>query len=131
MDDHTFDLRALVRRDVRLAAWGCAGALVTVLAVAAGWLGLIGERPAAWLILAVAAVVWVACLGAWLRGPRALLRDRYLLLVPLFLTAGPAVVAVAWLANQVLAYVVSVMLVCVAIPVLVAIVVGGRRQRPR
>ena len=120
-----------MRRDVRLMAWGCLGAVVAVAAVAAGALDLVSERPAAWLALVVAAVVWVACLGSWLRGPRALLRDRYLLLMPVFLTAGPAVIAIAWLVSDALAYAVSIVLLCLAVPVLVALVVGGRRQRPR
>jgi hypothetical protein len=87
-------LRRLVRRDLIVAG---AGAFVAVAAAAflvAGRLGIISELTAGRIAVALTVIVGVVCFYWWASGPRIYLRDRIIVLTPVFLIAGPGLVGV-------------------------------------
>jgi hypothetical protein len=81
------DLRRLVRRDVAVFFCGVLVAIWTASIWAAGRLGFISITTASRVVVGVALALCVICLGWWASGPREWLRDRYLVLVPVFLSA--------------------------------------------
>src|SRR5436190_17491751 len=87
------ELRRLVRRDLAVAGAGSVAAVVAVLVLGAGALGLISSLTADRLVVGLGAIAAAASLYAWLAGPAALRRGRYLVFVPVCLIAGPAVLA--------------------------------------
>jgi len=84
-------MRTLVRRDLWLTLGGSVIAIWTYALIAAGHYGFISLTAAATVQVAVAVVVGVLCLWWWASGPRSLLRDRVMVLVPAFLIAGPGI----------------------------------------
>jgi hypothetical protein len=88
------DLRRLVHGDVLVAGISATGALVAVAFLAMGRLGLVSERAAATVVIALAALIGVACFFRFGSGPRVLWRDRLIVIAPVFLVAAPAIVAV-------------------------------------
>ena len=88
------ELRRLVRGDVLVAGIAAAGALLALAILGAGRLGLLSETAAATVVVALAAVIGVACCFRFGSGPPALWRDRLIVIAPVFLVAAPAIVAV-------------------------------------
>ena len=88
------DLRRLVHGDVLVAGIAAAGALAALAFLAVGRLGLVSENAAATIVVALAAMIGVACFFRFGSGPRALWPDRLIVIAPVFLVAAPAIVAV-------------------------------------
>jgi hypothetical protein len=87
------ELRKLVRRDVTVMV---AGGLVAIWLAGielVGHFGLIDERSAATAVVAIGAVLCFGCFVWWASGPREYLRDRYLVLVPVFVAAPSVALA--------------------------------------
>jgi hypothetical protein len=88
--DSPDDLGRLARRDVAVFVAGTAAAAVGIVLFAVSRAGLVREHAAAAVVLILAFVVCIPCLAWWTAGPPKLLRSRLLVLVPVFLLAGPA-----------------------------------------
>lgn len=101
------ELRKLVRRDLTLAAVGSVIGIWTLAIVAAGAAGLVSKVTAGRVEVVTAVVVSVACLWWWAAGPRELLRDRYLVLVPVFLVAPAGLIGVRNLGAGIVAAILS------------------------
>jgi hypothetical protein len=93
MDEPSADLRRLVRHDLMLVATGVVAVVVSVAVLVAARVGWIGSKHASTLVVATATVVAVACLARWATGPAVHRRDRFIVLVPMFLFAAPALYA--------------------------------------
>jgi hypothetical protein len=91
------DLRKLVRRDLIIAGGGSLIAIWTWAVIVAARLGFLSRITAGRVTVAAGVVVGVGCLWWWASGPRSLLRDRYLVLAPLFIIAGPALIGIHYL----------------------------------
>ena len=87
-------LRRLVRRDLVVAGGGAFLAVAAAAFLVAGKLGILSEPNAGRVAVALAAIVGVACFYWWAAGPRAYLRDRIIVLTPVFLIAGPGLIGV-------------------------------------
>jgi hypothetical protein len=88
------ELQRLVRGDVLVAGVTAAAALAAAAALGVGRLGLMSETAAATVVVALAAVIGAACFFRFGSGPRALWRDRLIVVAPVFLVAAPAIVSV-------------------------------------
>ena len=77
-----------------VAGIAAAVALAALAFLAMGRLGFVSETAAATVVVALAAVIGVACSFRYGSGPRALWRDRLIVVAPVFLVAAPAIVAV-------------------------------------
>jgi hypothetical protein len=84
------DLGRLARRDVAVFVFGTILALAAITVFAVSRAGVVDKHGAAAVVLIVAFVVCLPCLAWWSSGPVRLLRSRLLVLVPVFLLAGPA-----------------------------------------
>ena len=82
-------LRRLVRRDLYVAGGGAFAAIAALAFLVAGRLGIISELTAGRIAVALAVVVGVVCFYWWAAGPRQYMRDRIIVLTPVFLIAGP------------------------------------------
>jgi len=87
-------LRRLVRRDLYVAGGGAFAAVAATAFLVAGRLGIISELTAGRIAVALAAIVGVGCFYWWAAGPRQYMRDRIIVLTPLFLIAGPGLIGV-------------------------------------
>jgi hypothetical protein len=87
-------LRRLVRRDLTVAGVGALLAIWSLALVVAGHVGLISRLTSGRAEAATAAVVGIVCIWWWASGPRMYLRDRLIVLTPVFLVAGPGLVGV-------------------------------------
>ncbi len=87
-------LRRLVRRDLIVAGGGAFLAVAAIALLVAGKLGILSELNGGRVAVALAAIVGVACFSCWAAGPRAYLRDRIIVLTPVFLIAGPGLIGV-------------------------------------
>ena len=87
-------LRRLVRRDLMVAGGGAFLAIAAAAFLVAGRLGFMSELDAGRLAVALAAIVGVVCFYWWAVGPRMYLRDRIIVLTPVFLIAGPGLIGV-------------------------------------
>ena len=87
-------LRRLVRRDLVVAGGGAFLAVAAAAFLVAGKLGILSEANAGRVAVALAAIVGVACFYWWAAGPRVYLRDRIIVLTPVFLIAGPGLIGV-------------------------------------
>lgn len=94
-------LRRLVRRDLVVAAVGAFAAVAAAAFLVAGRLGIISELAAGRIAVALAVVVGVGCFWWWAVGPRDYLRDRIIVLTPVFLIAGPGLIGVNYLGGGV------------------------------
>jgi hypothetical protein len=90
-------LRKLVRRDLIVAGGGSVIAIWTWAVIVSARLGFVSHLTAGRVTVATGAVIGAGCLWWWASGPRSLLRDRYLVLAPVFLVAGPALIGVHYL----------------------------------
>ena len=88
-------LRRLVRRDLYVAGGGAFAAIAALAFLVAGRLGIISELTAGRIAVALAVVVGVVCFYWWAAGPRQYMRDRIIVLTPVFLIAGPGLVGVS------------------------------------
>jgi hypothetical protein len=87
-------LRRLVRRDLMVAGGGAFLAIAAAAFLVAGRLGFMSELDAGRIAVALAAIVGVVCFYWWAAGPRIYLRDRIIVLTPVFLIAGPGLIGV-------------------------------------
>jgi len=87
------ELRRLVRRDLVLAGCGSLVAVWTSSLLLAARFGFIHHQTADKVVAAVSIVLSLVCIFWWAAGPRDMWRDRYFVLIPLFLTAGPGLYA--------------------------------------
>ena len=90
-------LRKLVRRDVVVVATGSLIAIWTYSLIAAVELGSLSELTAGRALVAVAVLVSVFCIYWWAAGPPEFMRDRVMVLIPVFLIAGPGLLGVHYL----------------------------------
>jgi hypothetical protein len=88
------ELRRLVRRDLVVAGGGAVLAVAATAILVAGKLGILSDVTAGRVAVALAATAGVACFYWWAAGPRAYLRDRIIVLTPVFLIAGPGLIGV-------------------------------------
>ncbi|HEX5250253.1 MAG TPA: hypothetical protein VFW14_11350 [Gaiellales bacterium] len=88
-------LRRLVRRDLYVAGGGAFAAIAALAFLVAGRLGIISELTTGRIAVALAVVVGVVCFYWWAAGPRQYMRDRIIVLTPVFLIAGPGLVGVS------------------------------------
>ena len=88
-------LRRLVRRDLYVAGGGAFAAVAALAVLVAGRLGIISELTAGRIAVVLAVVVGVVCFYWWAAGPRQYMRDRIIVLTPVFLIAGPGLVGVS------------------------------------
>lgn len=88
------DLRKLVRRDLMVAGVGAFLAIAALAFLVAAKLGILSTVNAGRIAVALTVVVSVACFAAWAVGPRIYLRDRVIVLTPIFLIAGPGLIGV-------------------------------------
>jgi hypothetical protein len=95
------DLRRLVRRDLMVAAGGAFVAIACLAFLVAAKLGLISTVNAGRVAVASTAVVTFGCIYWWASGPRMYLRDRVIVLTPIFLIAGPGLIGVYYLGGGV------------------------------
>ncbi|HXD69294.1 MAG TPA: hypothetical protein VN615_05500 [Gaiellales bacterium] len=100
-------LRRLVRRDLYVAGGGAFAAIAALAFLVAGRLGIISEVTAGRIAVVLAVVVGVVCFSWWAVGPREYMRDRIIVLTPVFLIAGPGLVGVSDLGGGVAVAVLS------------------------
>ena len=87
-------LRKLVRRDLVVTGTGSLIAIWTYSLVAAAAFGSLSELTAGRGEVAVAVIVSAFCVWWWAAGPPGLMRDRVMVLIPVFLIAGPGLIGV-------------------------------------
>ncbi len=87
-------LRRLVRRDLMVAGGGALLAIWSLALVVVGHVGLVSRVTSGRAEVATAAIVGAVCFWRWASGPRIYLRDRLIVLTPVFLIAGPGLVGV-------------------------------------
>jgi hypothetical protein len=87
-------LRRLVRRDLMVAGGGALLAIWSLAIVAAARFGLISTLTSGRVVVATAVVVGAVCVWSWAAGPREYLRDRLIVMTPVFLIAGPGLIGV-------------------------------------
>ena len=87
------ETRRLVRWDLAVAGVGSLMAIWTSSLLVAGSLGFIPELMADRVVAGISAIIAVGCVYWWAAGPPGMMRDRYFVLVPLFLAAGPGLYA--------------------------------------
>jgi len=95
------ELRRLVRRDLIVAGGGAFLAVAAAAFLVAGRLGILSELSTGRIAVALAAIVGAVCFYWWAAGPRAYLRDRIIVLTPVFLIAGPGLIGVSELGGGV------------------------------
>jgi hypothetical protein len=88
------ELRRLVRRDLIVAGGGAFLAVAATALLVAGRLGIVSELAAGRIAVALTTIVGVVCFYSWASGPRVYLRDRIIVLTPVFLIAGPGLIGV-------------------------------------
>jgi hypothetical protein len=77
---------------VLVAGIAASAAVVALAVVAVGRLDVVSVTAAATFAVAVTAVIGAVCFFQFGSGPRALWRDRLLVIAPVFLAAPPAIV---------------------------------------
>jgi hypothetical protein len=82
-----------VRGDVLVAGAGGGAAVAALAVLAMGRLGIVSEKGAATVVIVIAVVAGAACFFRFGSGPRALWRDRLIVIAPVFLLAAPGIVA--------------------------------------
>lgn len=88
------ELRRLVRRDLIVAGGGAFLAIAATAFLVAGKLGILSEVNAARIAVVLAVIVGAVCFYWWAAGPRMYVRDRVIVLTPVFLIAAPGLIAV-------------------------------------
>ena len=88
------ELRRLVRRDLWIAGGGSLVAIWTTSLILAAHMGFISHLTADRVVAAVSIVVCLGSIFWWAAGPREMRRDRYFVLIPLLLAAGPGIYAI-------------------------------------
>jgi hypothetical protein len=124
------ELRKLVRRDLAVAGGGSLIAIWTWAVIAASHFGWLSRIAAGRVAVIIGILICVGSLWWWASGPRSLLRDRFLVLAPVFLVAGPALVGVHYLGGGLVTAILSGAVGMVAAATL-GIVWSGRRSARR
>jgi hypothetical protein len=88
------ELRRLVRRDLVVAGCGSLVAIWSMALLLAAHLGFVSDLTAYRVVGGVAIVVALGSVYWWAAGPRTMQRDRYFVLIPLLLIAGPGIYAI-------------------------------------
>jgi hypothetical protein len=88
------ELRRLVRRDLWVAGGGSLIAVWTSSLLLAAHMGFISHLTADRVVASVSIVVCLGSIFWWAAGPREMRRDRYFVLIPLLLAAGPGIYAI-------------------------------------
>ncbi len=101
------ELRRLVRRDLILAGVGLLVAIWSVGVLVIAHFGLISQLTSGRVVVVTGVVVGVACVWSWASGPREYLRDRVIVITPVFFIAGPALIAVHQLGGGQVAAIIS------------------------
>jgi len=123
-------LRKLVRRDVVVVATGSLLAIRTYSLIAAVDLGTLSELTAGRALVAVAVLVSVFCIYWWAAGPPEFMRDRVMVLIPVFLIAGPGLLGVHYLDGGIVVGILSGAVGFAAAAVFGLMWGGRRRGRP-
>ena len=123
-------LRKLVRRDVVVVATGSLIAIWTYSLVAAVAFGSLSELTAGRAMVAVAVLVSVFCIYWWAAGPPEFMRDRVMVLIPVFLIAGPGLLGVHYLGGGIVVGILSGAVGFAAAAVF-GLMWGGRRRGRR
>jgi hypothetical protein len=100
-------MRQLVRRDLTILAAGSAAAFVALALVLLMAVDVLPEIGTSIVLVLIGIAVWLVCISAWLLGPPEYARDRYLVLVPVFLVTAPTAVALYQLGGALFAVAVS------------------------
>ena len=100
-------LRKLVRRDVTVAGAGTLIAIWTYSLVAAVAFGSVSKVTAGRAEVAVAVLLSAFCVWWWASGPRELMRDRMMVLIPVFVIAAPGLIGVHNLGGGVIVAILS------------------------
>jgi hypothetical protein len=87
-------LRRLVRRDLIVAGAGALLAIWSLGILAAAHFGFVSTITAGRAVVGTAALVGAGCVWWWASGPRVYMRDRVIVLTPVFLIAGPGLIGV-------------------------------------
>lgn len=88
------ELRRLVRRDLFVAGGGSLIAIWSMALLLAAHLNFVSDLTAYRVVAAIAIVVGLGSVYWWAAGPREMLRDRYFVLIPLLLVAGPGIYSI-------------------------------------
>jgi len=120
-------LRKLVRRDLVVVAMGSLIAIWTYSLVAAVELGSLSELTAGRALVAVAVLVSVFCIYWWAAGPPEFMRERVMVLIPVFLIAGPGLLGVHYLGGGIVVGILSGAVGFAAAAVF-GLMWGGRRR---
>jgi hypothetical protein len=88
------ELRRLVYRDLIVASAGSMAAIWSSALLLAARLDFVSDLTADRVVAAVSIVVALASIFWWAAGPREMRRDRYFVLAPLLLAAGPGIYAI-------------------------------------
>ena len=123
-------LRKLVRRDVVVVAAGTLIAIWTYSLVSAVAFGTVSKLTAGRAEVLVAVLVSAGCVWWWSSGPPELMRDRLMVLIPVFLIAGPGLLGVHNLGGGIVVGILSGAIGFAAACVL-GMMWGGRKRRAR
>ena len=110
-----------------MVATGSLIAIWTYSLVAAVELGSLSELTAGRVQVAVAVLVSVFCIYWWAAGPPEFMRDRVMVLIPVFLIAGPGLLGVHYLGGGMMVGILSGAVGFAAAAVF-GLMWGGRRR---
>ena len=88
------ELRRLVRRDLVVAGAGSLIAIWSMALLLAARMDFVSDTTAYRVVGGIAIVVGLGSVYWWAAGPRDMQRDRYFVLIPLLLVAGPGIYSI-------------------------------------
>ena len=99
------DVRKLVRRDLAVSGGGSVVAIWLLAVLALAGFNLVSHLTAYRVVTGLSALIAAGCLYWWAAG--SMLRDRYFVLLPVFLVAGPALYSTYQLGGGIAAVILS------------------------